>query len=72
MVITEVLHQMHILSVGRVDGEKNKPLRCFVFAEARIVQIIAKFVEVYWRRFLLAHWKGVPNFKDQFPNILYS
>jgi len=48
------------------------PLCCFVFAEARVVQILAKFIEVCWCRFLLALWDGVPNFKVQLSNILNS
>ncbi len=72
MVIAQVLHQIHILPVDRVGSEKNKPLRCFIFSQATVVQILAKSVEVRWSTFFPALWEGVPNFKDQFSNILNS
>ena len=72
MVIAQVLHQIHILPVDRVGSEKNKPLRCFVFSEATVIQILAKSVEVGWSRFFQALGEGVPNFKDQFSDILNS
>ena len=72
MDITQVLHQINILPVDRVNSIKNIPLCCFASSEASVVKVLAKFVEVGWSRFFLAVWECVPNLKDQFSNILNS
>jgi len=37
MIIAQVLNEIYIFTIGRVNSEKNIPLCFFVFVEARVV-----------------------------------